>query len=219
MFSMCTVCSAQQPKSNSKLKYHPLTGAYNNNLPICFLDTISIQDPILIGFKGICPTADCSTPATRLYLLVSKNTLDTNTSDSAHPLSYLLNRDSYLWYSTLDFMRNLRSIKKVSPEIERFPYYSDFIKHYVEDKEIDIIKYDTIMIKLHDSKSKKDTVVPDITIHKPKYYKGWESYDVIPRKFLLCLVKGSWIYKSLENAIEQKNLDYIYFRVLVPISW
>ncbi len=193
---MCTVCSAQQPKSNSIPKYHPLTGAYNNNLPICFLDTISIQDPILIGFKERSLTADSRAQPNRLYLLVSKTTLDSNTGDSAHSMNYLLNKDAYLWYSTSDFKDMLKAIKKVSPEIERFPYYSEIRKHYEEDKGIDIVKYDTIMTKYHDFENKKDTVVQELIIRKPNYYKGWECYDVIPRKFLLCLVKGSWIYEG-----------------------
>ncbi len=216
MLTMGTVCVAQKRKSDPKFKYNPYTGAYNNNLPICFLDTISIQDAILIGFKEKKPKSD-----RKLYVLVSKSTLDSNTGDSSDCISYLLSKDAYLWYSPSDFMMNVNAVKKVSPSIESFPYYSELLKFYEEDKNIEIVKYDTILTNYFDFEQKKDTIIPEIIVRKPKYYKGWESYDVIPKKFLLCLVKGSRIHEiqDVMDGISLEKIGNVYLRVLIPISW
>lgn len=218
MLTMSTVCFAQSRKPRQYPKYNPQTGAYYNNFPICFLDTISIQDPILIRFNAKSPQDVVYSSDRGILLLVSKSTLDSNTGDSVDFMKYLLNKDTYLCYDASGFMRILKSN---SPEIKNFPYYSDFIKHYDEDKEICVIKQDTITFKVYDEKIRKDTVITELVSSKPKKYKGWWSYEVVPKKFLLCLVKGSLVYKnqSVEEYIFLDKLDNAYLKVLVPITW
>ncbi len=197
IFLFSTTCRAQRKAE----KYNRINGLYNDT-ELYIVDTISIQDPVIIVFKET--EGQNKSKKHIRHVLVSKRALDSVPNNSSiNCQEFLSSQGGYLFFHARDINALIASLAYISPTHISWPRYSELV---------DSLRYsrkDSIWVKIDENN------------YKSQKYKGWECYDIYPRKFLLCLVKGSLLYKydSIDNVIHFKNMDNVYFRVLAPITW
>ena len=163
------------------------------------VDTLIIKDPIMIKFRENQKTDSSAVQS----ILVSKSCLDSVYKN--YKMSYrdfLFSKNAYLFFTANSFSCLISNLIHTSPVLKGSCYYVK-LQNNIRNAE-----QDTVWVKF------------DKTNDKPKKYKGWEYNEIFPRKFLLCLVKGSAILNCQSiDEIHIKNQDNIYFKVLVPITW
>ena len=179
--------------SVKNLKGQPREGnPYYINDNICFVDTVIVTDPILIKFREF-----QNTEIKTHIVLVSKSYLDSiSLSASMNYKAFLCSKDGYLFSQSFQFTALLSHASS-----------------------LDNIFYTKLKRQL--LLSEKHKVIVHYDRSKPlNKYKGWEYYEIYPRKFLLFLVKGSVIqeYESIDH-LTIEDMDNVYFKVLVPITW
>lgn len=156
------------------------------------LDTINIDDPLLIRFTNDNDEIE--------MILISKKNLDSiNYSTTLDFKSFISSSGGYLFFPPNRF--------------------SCLINNFINKNEVNsktsLILQDNIRNAHNDS-----IWVFDKNNKKEKIYKGWNYEEIYPRKFLICLVKGSALElcQSLDE-IPINDMDNLYVKVLVPITW
>ena len=135
-------------------------------------------------------------------ILVSKKYLDSiyKKHDSIKYLDFLCSKNGYVFFTALRFSCILGNLPNKSQALKN-PFYTNLEKHLM--------------------KAEKDIAVHyDVTIDTQKKYMGWVYTEVQATKFLLCLISGK-IFRKCQpiEGIAIENMDNLYFRVLVPITW
>ncbi|WP_133053977.1 hypothetical protein [Niastella yeongjuensis] len=158
------------------------------------VDTIEIKDPILIKFKE-----------NGHYLnnvLVPKESLDYVRKDDTSCLNFLCSHNGYLFLLAAEFSCLVNNLLYYYPSLEHSRFYNKLQTH-LRNAEQDIV------------------LVPvDKNTNKLKEQNGWRYSEIYPRKFLLCLAKGSAINRCQgKYEIRFKNMDNVYFKVLCPVTW
>lgn len=170
------------------------------NTDLHFIDTIKIDDPILIKFEK-----DKNTDSNTIQsILVSKNYINSiNPNDgSINYVNFLSEKNGYLFFTA-----------------NRFSCIVNNLLYYTPTDQ-DSLFYKNLQINLRKAEKDKVWVEVDKTNYKPKCFNGWEYNEIYPNKFLLFLIKGSVLRKcqSLDEIV-LKNMDNIYFKILVPVTW
>jgi hypothetical protein len=159
-----------------------------------FVDTIKIKDPILVRFieNGIVNN-----------VLVSKERLDYMRKDDTSYVNFLCSGSGYLFFQPIEFSCLVNNLLSYHPSLGHTRFYTKLQKN-LEDAEDDKIFVPTDGGKFD----------------KLKEHNGWEYNEIYPRKFLLFLAKGSTVDGCQgRGEIRIKNMDNVYFKVLLPITW
>jgi hypothetical protein len=157
------------------------------------VDTIVIKDPILVAFKE-----------NGYYnnVLVSKERLDYVSSDDTSFVNFVGSGRGYLFFQPVEFVCMVNNLIDNYPALEHSRFYTKLINH------LGGAGGDPIIVPL------------DKTTHKLKEHNGWRYNEIYPRKFLLCLAKGSAFNRCMgREEIKIANMDNVYFKVLCPITW
>jgi hypothetical protein len=157
------------------------------------VDTIVIKDPILVAFKE-----------DRCYnhVLVSKERLYyTRTYDTSF-VHFVSSGNGYLFFQPAEFDCLVNNLIYDNPALEHSRFFTRLTK------QLGNAAGDTIIVPV------------DKSTRKLKEHNGWRYNEIYPRKFLLCLAKGSLIKRCQgSEEIKIQNMDNVYFKVLCPITW
>lgn len=172
--------------------------AQTNKTKIIFMDTVEILDPLIIRFID---SSNVYSPRFQ-FVLVSKGDIDSLKVTQSKKFPNFLFSEGFLFVTAWRFRCLLEDYLYSPGKVQDSLFYVqlvDKVRMAVKDK-----------VWAYFEKEKG----------KAKSYKGWEYYEIYPRKFLHFLVKGEKLRKCLsgkEIAIE--GMDNIYFPVLVPLTW
>jgi hypothetical protein len=161
-----------------------------------FIDTIKIKDPILVRFMehGVIN-----------YVLVSKERLDHMRNDDTSYVNFLCSGSGYLFFYPIEFSCLVNNLLSYHPSLGRTRFYSKLQKHLLDDEN----DPNPVLVPIDGGK-----------YDKLKEHNGWEYREIYPRKFLLFLAKGSTVYGCQgKDEIRIKNMDNVYFKTLVPVTW
>lgn len=181
----------------SKSKKIELADSSNVDIPLFIVDTIEIDNPILIRFEE-----NIEENISVKLILTQKNTIDSFPFNREFNYRNFFYSSGYLLYDANEFRCLTSNLYYKFPDLKNTSFY----------------------IKLEDDlrSAEKDTVyIPfDRSKDKPKIHNGWEYREIYPRKFIFCLVKGIALRmcEYIGNA-RIENMDNVYFKVLVPITW
>ncbi len=172
--------------------------AQTNKTGLIFVDTVEISDPLIIRF------VDSSNVYSLRFqhVLVSKRNIDSLKVTQSKSFPNFLFSEGFLFHTAWRFKCLLE----------------DYL--YSPGKVQDSLFYNQLLDKVRMAVKDKVWAYFEKEKGKPKTYKGWEYYEIYPRKFLFFLVKGEKLRKCITSKeIAIKDMDNIYFPVLVPLTW
>lgn len=164
-----------------------------NRYDLIFVDSVTISTATVIRFVENDRVA---------HILIERGILDTLSLKEDVNYNTFICKTGYMFYVSSIF----------SGIINNYLYsisYEDSVYSFLADKIRYAGKIDIWKSRGNDGKVK---VIR---------YHGWECLDIKPTKFLFFLVKGSLLRRSLpfREWIVLDNMDNVYFKVLVPITW
>ncbi|MFN8359147.1 MAG: hypothetical protein U0264_04465 [Candidatus Kapaibacterium sp.] len=192
---MTISCLAQNAAKKEHAKYNSFMKE-----EVLVLDIIEINDPVLVKFREANPPQLKKNHVNSL--LVSKKYLESIPNDTSFSFKdFLCSRDGAVFFHPITFRSLILSYPTfISPHLLQDSSYKDFLLNETNSWNPVYVKYDS-------------------TKFEPKEKtNGWELVEIIPRKFILCLIKGRILYRqSSSEEIRIENMDNTYFKLLFPL--
>jgi hypothetical protein len=159
---------------------------------IYLVDTITIDTPILLWFRGTIGESG---------ILVSKNHFDFNQPKMSYQDFLVSNTGFTLW---------------TCQQGSDIMYY--FIRHG-KKKELEVF-YKQLRERFYEFQRALKTRPTEKGEHILEKNNGWEYFKVIPKRFLLFMVSGKVLSRWMgHDDIGLGDVDNVFFKVLIPISW